>query len=130
MAQAEVNVSFWLFGDFDPEAVSRRLGIAGSQHPARSGRWPRQASWTLSSGDDVQSDLFEPHMEWLLASIEPRAAALAALVSEGAEAHVNCDWSSSGSSGGPVISVESMSRLVSLKLPLVLSFHATGRAKE
>jgi len=125
VVDTEVSVALWLFGDFDPDEISRLLELTpSSQGQPRTGRWPRGASWTLSSDDHVKSDLFEPHIEWVLASVEPRATALAKLISGGAEAHINCDWSSVGSSGGPVISVESMSRLTALGLPLVISFYA------
>ena len=123
MAHPDVSVSLWLFGDFDPDELSRQLGLtAWSKRPRRES--DGQASWAISSDEHVQSELLASHLDWVLASVEPRAAELAQLISQDVDAHVNCDWHSVGASGGPVISVDAMTRLAALQLPLVISFYA------
>lgn len=123
MVHPDVSVSLWLLGDFDPGELSRQLSLtASSTRPRRES--DGQASWAISSDEHVQSDLFAPHLDWVLASVEPRAADLARLISQGVDAHVNCDWSSVGASGGPIIAVDAMTRLTALQLPLVISFFA------
>ncbi len=66
----------------------------------------------------------EPHLDWLLSRIEPTASELAALRVEGADARIDCYWSSIGMSGGPWITAKTMARLVALDLDLVVSFYA------
>lgn len=128
----EVYVRLRILGDFVPVDVTRRLALTPSDSydhgslvgNGSSGRRHVNAGWFLSSEQHVMSSEIEPHLTWLLSSIEPRAVALAELFAEGCSADVDCFWSSVGMSGGPWLAPETMSRLGGLKLPLVVSFYA------
>ena len=126
-----VHVSLRLLGDFDPDVATTRLclnpshthlrgALAGN---GRTGRRYQHSLWLMGSEEHVHSLNFEPHVTWLLDQIEPHAEALAGLKAEGVECDVDCFWESTWMSGGPWISPESMARLSTLNLPLVISFY-------
>jgi len=137
MADAEVFVGLTIEGSFDPDIVTSKLGLVPT-HQARKGEFmsPRSARvattsvWSIDSASTVDADTIEPHLEWMLDLIEPRAQALSALVAEDAFAYADCYWASVGRSGGPWVAPESMGRLAALNLPLVVSFYATDDVDE
>lgn len=130
MSDTDVFVGLKLVGDFDPKTVSERLGVEpttararGQLMSQRTGRVAPDSVWSVDSGSSVEADTIEPHLEWLLELIEPRSAALEAIVSDGTFAYADCFWSSPGLSGGPWITPQSMARLAALNLPLIISFY-------
>lgn len=127
---AMVYVGLDLRGTFDPSSMSKQLGLTptnvSSQGDRIASRTLQHSSWTLWSDAHVDDDRIEPHLDWLLGVIEPRAEALRAVLAEvEIDGHVNCYWESSGRSGGPWITPTTMGRLSELGLPLVISFYAT-----
>jgi hypothetical protein len=127
----DVWVGLTIKGDFDPDNITRRLGL----EPARAwskgdvvphSRRPRTRStslWAVDSKSSIEVGTIEPHLAWLLYLLEPRAGALSAIVADGAFAYADCFWASSGGSGGPWIEPQSMRRLAALGLPLIISFY-------
>ena len=117
---ADVFVGLRLQGAFDPDDITRRLGLAAT-HQRRVGersrpiwRPPPGSVWSLDSAGRVEADTIEPHLEWLLDLIEPVASDLATVVAEGATASAECYWASVGRAGGPWIAPRSMQRLAAL----------------
>ncbi len=121
-----------LSGEFDPAVVSSQLGLAPTLYfskgdrvgNGRTGRVRPNSGWHLESESAIAADTIEPHLEWLLNLIEPRAAALSRLLAMGIDGHVGCYWASVGSGGGPWIPPELMTRIGDLGLPLIISFYA------
>jgi hypothetical protein len=130
MPETDVWVGLTITGDFDPNDVTWRLGLepthARLKGEVRPPSAPRETStWAIDSEKWIAADTIEPHLEWLLDLLEPRADALAAIVANGAFAYADCFWASPGRSGGPWIEAKSMRRLAALDLPLIISFYAT-----
>lgn len=129
---AEVFTALRLRGNFTPAEITRRLGLEPSSQVAkgdavgqnRRRRIYQHSSWCLESTTAVSADTIEPHLDWLLDVIEPKATELDALRATGITCDVDCYWASVGRGGGPWVSPESMSRLGALGLPLVISFYA------
>ena len=133
MTDTEVFVGLTIQGTFDPASVTERLGVEptharsrGQLMSRRSRRVASNSVWSVDSEASIDADTIEPHLQWLLDLIEPRAAALSAIVEEGAFAFTDCFWSSPGLSGGPWITPESMARLAALNLPLIISFYGNA----
>lgn len=130
MPEADVWVGLVIQGDFDPNDITRRLGLEpehawskGDVVPqSRRGRTRSTSSWAIYSGSSIEADTIEPHLAWLLDLIEPHAEALSVIVATGAFAYADCLWASPGLGGGPWIEPESMRRLAALDLPLIISF--------
>jgi hypothetical protein len=133
MSDTEVYVGLTINGGFDPASVTERLRIEPTRTRSkgqfvgkRTGKVADTSHWSVDSAASTDADTIEPHLQWLLELIEPQAAALAAVVAEGAFAYADCFWSSPGLSGGPWITPESMARLAALKLPLIISFYGSS----
>lgn len=128
----EVFLTFGIYGIFSPEEATARLGIAATRTwergaavgNGRSNRKRTSSAWMLET-DRGLGDTIQPHLEWLLDTIEPRAGALAELRHDETTARVDCFWASIGMSGGPWITSAVMKRLAALDLDLVVSFYAT-----
>jgi Domain of unknown function (DUF4279) len=131
MASADVYVGLIINGDFNPEDITRRLGLEplhttskGEVFPHRRARPVATTSvWKLFSDASIEADTIEPHLAWLLDLLEPRVEALSAIVANGAFAYADCLWASPGLGGGPWITPQSMRRLAALDLPLIISFY-------
>ncbi|MCA9622299.1 MAG: DUF4279 domain-containing protein [Myxococcales bacterium] len=72
--------------------------------------------WFLSTEAALASKDTRRHLDWLLDRLEPRAAELAELLANGAEADIFCFWASARGQGGPTLSPPQMRRLASLQL--------------
>lgn len=119
-----------LAGVFDPDSVAEKLGLIpdtvqrrGDLRPGRNGRRYNHDYWGLST-PTLDDEEIEPHLNWLLDLIEPRAAQLEEIRASEVSAVLDCAWNSIGMGGGPWISPEAMSRLGALNLPLIISFYS------
>lgn len=75
----------------------------------------RNTVWCLSSENHVNSRDLRRHLDWLLDTIEPRAAALRQLQAEGsARMLLFLVWWSAEGLGGPIFWPEHLGRLASL----------------
>ncbi len=126
----EVFITFGVFGVFQPEDLTTRLALEPTRTWVKGepigtrGRVKERSAWLVDSQTDL-GDTIEPHIAWILSLIEPVAAELASIRSEGADMRLDCFWSSVGMSGGPWIRAETMGRLARLDLDLVISFYST-----
>src|SRR4051794_22055520 len=127
--EADVNVALLLQGDFEPEELTSRLELSPTRaflKGDRIGSRIRQCStWSLDSDSAIDADSLAPHLDWLLARVEPRAAALSELRAEGIDGIADCSWASGGVGGGRWVPPEAMPGLGALPLPLVISFYST-----
>jgi hypothetical protein len=129
VSETETYVVFHLRGDFEPDEVSRRMGLvpdrtfaAGDVASVRTGRVHEWSGWSIDT-HFMASDTIAEHLDWLLDRLEPAAGHLAELRAAGAEAELDCAWDSIGMGGGPWIPPEAMARLGALGLPLLISFY-------
>lgn len=107
-------------GEFDPDEVTRRLGIDPTEVQRvgeRHGRTTRKTNgWFLRSQDRVESRDARRHIDWLLDQLEPAANALSELRASGAEVDISCYWLSASGHGGPSVSPRQTKRLSALDL--------------
>jgi hypothetical protein len=111
--------------DLDPAYVTTQLGMpaTSSQKRGETGtnslglkRTAKSGGWFLSS-EHVESKDLRHHLDWLLAQLSPRSAALRSLqATEGITMNVTCIWWSAAGDGGPSLWPEQMSELASLNL--------------
>ena len=135
MSDPDIWVGLTINGDFNPEDITRRLGLTpthtrltGEVIPGGHARGLASTSvWAIDSDLIIEADTIEPHLAWLFDLLEPRMETLSAIVANGAFAYADCFWSSRGMSGGPWITPESMVRLAALHLPLIISFHVIDK---
>ena len=132
MTDPDVFVGLRLLGELHPESITTELGIRPSREfvkgqRLRSGRTHEHSGWIIDSDGAVEADTIEPHLDWLLGLIEPRAEELASIIASSAFGSTDCYWASVGTSGGPWISPTSMTRMGALGLPLIISFCAQER---
>lgn len=79
---------------------------------------PPRYVWTLSSQGHVESDEFEPHMDWLLSSIANTAGALRQLRQKNCHVYLTCFWEGTGRGGGPTLKPEVAQQLAEYDLEL------------
>ena len=114
--------------DLDPEAVTARLGVAPSKaHREGEGLGPGRTvptgGWFLSSDGNVESKDVCRHIVWLLDHLSGKENDLLGLREGGHDAYVFCYWLSASGHGGPELSYEVMSRLVSLRLDIAFDVY-------
>ena len=68
----------------EPRLVRTKRGKVEERSPYRGGQW------SMSSESWVQSPRLEVHLEWLLKQLEPKAEAVAQLISQGVEVDFFC----------------------------------------
>jgi hypothetical protein len=116
----------------DPAAITGRLGIEPSMWQRKAGpkvgsSWPAEVDlWSFSTKNRVESRDSRRHIDWLLDTIEGKAAELRSLQMEGAWIVVSCYWLSLSGHGGPSISPGQMRRLGALNIELWFDVYFVG----
>ena len=118
--------------DLNPDEISATLAIAPTRshvkgQPTISRRGvtstPIIGGWFLSSDGEVTSKDSRHHIDWILAELVGREAALARLRAHGHRTEISCYWTSAEGHGGPTLSHPVMKRLGELEIEIWFDFY-------
>lgn len=136
--RGRVELTLLVRGEVEPEFLTTALGLQPSVTyrrgqpvsgtPSRPGRPRTDNGWLLHSDPVAPADL-QPHLDWMLERIEPRAGILTAIRAIGATVSLRCVWTTTHAGDGPVLSPEAMARLGALGIPLAVTLHRTDGAR-
>ena len=118
--------------DLQPESVTLLLGIQPTRTQVRgdlpqpTSKHPYQFSgWFLESAGQVQSRDSRRHLDWLLAQLQGKAAAIAKLKDQGFLVDLCVRWDSIGH-GGPTLTPTQMTQLGELGIELWFDVYLAG----
>jgi hypothetical protein len=120
---------------FEPEEVTKRLGIEPSSWQRRGEPWKSAVTpnrvyplhgWFLTTRGALPSRDARKHLDWLLERLVPRADAVQSLQADGCRMDICCYWASRSGHGGPTLSPGQMGELARLGLELWFDVYFVG----
>jgi hypothetical protein len=136
-----VRVTLAIYGEqLDPAEITQllklkptrchRKGEAITTAPATRSHKVSTGAWLLTSENHVNNAVFEEHLSWLLNVLSEKQQALEQVQKLGCNVQVRCGWHAASSNTVPELSVDVMSRLVQLNLPILFDIYFSGPSLE
>jgi len=120
--------------DTNPDVITNLLGIKPTDISIAEPNGPRGrvvvSGWFLSTKGKLKSRDSRRHIDWLLDKIEPMTEQILTLQKQGMSMDISSFWGSASGNGGPTISPEQMSRLVTMNLEVWWDVYFEGEDDE